>query len=96
MTPAVVQVDNPAAYHARTGLVSGELILEGLKATSFSFDEHTGPGKLTLFDGNKVVDTLGLSVPGPFSVPRVAQVGSSVYIDNMDNFTGGHQLFRHG
>jgi hypothetical protein len=89
----VVQVDNPSAYNAFTALVNGEVVLEGLKATSFSYNKTND--QLTLFNGHKLVDTLKVGVPGPFSRPGVSQVGSSIDISN-GNFTGGHALPLHG
>ena len=88
----LVQVDDPLAYHAQTDLNFGELVLEGLKATSFSYNKNHD--LLTLFNGNKVVDTLKVQVPGPFTHPSVSQVGSSINIHD-DRFTGGHALPLH-
>ena len=88
----LVQADDPLAYHATTDLNFGELVLEGLKASSYSYNKNHA--LLTLFNGNKVVDALKVYVPGPFTGPAVSQVGSSINIHN-DNFTGGHALPLH-
>ena len=37
----LVQVDDPLSYHASTDLNFGELVLEGLKASSFSLTKTT-------------------------------------------------------
>ena len=75
-----VQIDNPAAYHASTVLGFGEITLEGLNATSYSFKNDL----LSIFHGKTAIDTLRLAVqkvgadaPVNFGV---SQVGSSVVI----------------
>jgi hypothetical protein len=73
----IVQVDNPALYHATTDLSIGQLILEGLKASSYAYEDNT----LTLFNGKNVVDRLHLvsttnafypALSGPVVVTQVA------------------------
>jgi hypothetical protein len=81
---ATVQVDDPAHFHASVNLSVGDLLLEGTKASSYSYDG--GSNSLKLFNGNTVVDTLvvantttktGFSAPASFAV---AQVGNAVDI----------------
>ena len=85
-------------YHAPTELGFGEIILEGLKATSYSLKNDL----LSIFNGKSVVDTLNLSVetvggsaPSHFGV---SQVGSSVVIhaDGSSYHDGGRLLAMHG
>jgi hypothetical protein len=56
ITGAVVQVDDPSHYSARTVLNFGQLILEGLKASSYSMSDNT----LVLFSGSKAIYGLAL------------------------------------
>jgi hypothetical protein len=90
----VVQVDNPAQYHASNVLGFGEIILEGLRATSYSYKNDI----LSIFDGRSVIDTLKLAVqtingsaPVAFGV---SQVGSSVVVhaDGSSYHDGGTLL----
>lgn len=86
----VLQIDSPLNYHASTTIGFGEIILEGLKATSYSFKNDI----LSVFSGNTVLDTLKLALSAPettgplseFGEPTapanfgVSQVGGSVVI----------------
>jgi hypothetical protein len=57
-----VQVDAPSLYHAKTDLSMGQLVLEGLKASSYSYDGST----LKLFGGGgKMIDSLGMRTSDP-------------------------------
>ena len=94
----VVQIDSPLNYHAATQLGYGEIILEGLKATSYSLKNDL----LSIFNGKSVVDTMNLSVqtvgvgnPTDFGV---SQVGGSVVIhaDGSSYHDGGKLLAMHG
>ncbi len=93
----VVQVDDPAAYHASNVLAYGEIVLEGLKATSYSFKNDM----LSIFHGKSVIDILKLSVqtvggnePVNFGV---SQVGGSVVVhaDGVSYHDGGNLLPLH-
>jgi hypothetical protein len=91
-----VQIDDPSAYHAQTNLGYGEVILEGLKATSYSLKNDL----LTLFKGHAVVDTMRLAVvhigalaPTSFGI---SQVGSAIDIHSDGGlFSGGTALAHH-
>lgn len=94
----VVQVDSPLNYHATTELGYGALILEGLKATSYSYHNDM----LTLFNGRTAIDTLKVvqqsfadGSPVDFGV---SQVGGSVVIsaDGGQSSIGGKLLAMHG
>jgi hypothetical protein len=94
----VVQIDDPSIYHAATQLGFGEIILEGLRATSYSYHNDM----LTLFNGKSVIDTLNLTVekvgsgsPANFGV---SQVGGSVVVhaDGSAYHDGGRLLPVHG
>jgi hypothetical protein len=85
-----LQIDSPLNYHASTTIGFGEIILEGLKATSYSFKNDI----LSVFNGNTVIDTLKLALSAPqttgplpeFGAPSapanfgVSRVGGSVVI----------------
>ena len=78
-----VQVDNPAAYHATTVLGFGDLILEGLHASAYTYHNDM----LTLFNGAKVVDSLKIDIqtleyqkPGPLGVAN-GMGGVVIYTD---------------
>lgn len=91
-----VQIDDPHAYHAQTNLGFGEVILEGLKATSYSLKDDL----LTLFKGHAVVDTMRLNVAkiGGFapSLFGISQVGSAIDIHSDGRlFSGGTALAHH-
>jgi hypothetical protein len=91
----IVQVDSPGAYHASNVLGFGEIDLEGLKATSYSFKNDL----LSLFNGKTVVDTLKLALqvqPDPV-VFGVSQVGGSVVVHAEGSFysDGGQLLALH-
>jgi hypothetical protein len=77
-TSSIVQIDKPAAFHALINLgFGGEVVLEGITRTSSSF----GNDLLTLYNGNKVVDTLRLSIPAVRgSVIGGMQVGNSLVL----------------
>jgi hypothetical protein len=93
----VVQVDNPSLYHASNVLGFGEIILEGLKATSYSYKNDV----LTLFKGRAVIDTLKLAVQAVGSGSPVdfgvSQVGGSVVVhaDGTSYHDGGTLLAVH-
>ncbi len=101
----VVQIDQPGQYHAQTDLGFGEIILEGLKATSYSLK----PDLLSIYRGNVLVDQLklafmstpvslagdhGTQAPSNFGV---SQVGGSVVIhaDGSSYRDGGVLLAHH-
>jgi hypothetical protein len=94
----VVQIDNPSIYHAATQLGFGEIILEGLRATSYSLKNDL----LSIFNGNHIIDTMSLTVEpvGGSSPVRfgVSQVGGSVVIhaDGSSYHDGGRPLPMHG
>jgi hypothetical protein len=88
---ATVKVDDPANFHASTNLSVGNLLLEGLKASSYAYEGNS----LTLFNGNTVVDKLivaNTTTHSGFEFPpasfSVAQVGNAV-----DIFKGGGSAF---
>lgn len=83
-----LQIDAPHAFHAQVNLGFGEVILEGIRATSYSLKNDL----LTLFSGGRVVDTLrfdvvsmGAIAPGPLGV---TQVGSAINIHTDFNNAG--------
>jgi hypothetical protein len=90
----VVQVDDPANYHASTVLGFGEIILEGLKGTSYSYKNDV----LSLFKGSTVIDTLKLTETTINGSPPVnfgvSQVGASVVVhaDGTSYHDGGTLL----
>jgi hypothetical protein len=101
----VVQIDQPGLYHAQTDLGFGEIILEGLKATSYSLKTDL----LTLYRGNVAIDQVKLAfLATPVSLANdhgtgapsnfgVSQVGGSVVI-HADGFSykdGGVLLAHH-
>lgn len=94
----VVQIDSPLNYHAPTQLGFGEIILEGLKATSYSLKNDL----LSIFNGNHIIDTMSLSVQsvGGSSPVRfgVSEVNGSVVIhaDGSSYHDGGKLLAMHG
>jgi hypothetical protein len=94
----VVQIDSPLNYHAPTELGFGEIILEGLKATSYSLNNDL----LSIFNGKTIVDTMNLAVQsvGGSSPVRfgVSQVGGSVVVhaDGSSYHDGGRLLPMHG
>jgi hypothetical protein len=89
----VVQIDAPSLYHAQTDLGFGEIILEGLKATSYSLK----PDLLSLYKGNVLVDQVHLGFLGTASNFGVSQVGGSVVIhaDGSSYKDGGVLLAHH-
>ena len=102
----VVQIDQPGLYHAQTDLGFGEIILEGLKATSYSLK----PDLLSLYRGNVLIDQMKLAFlatpvtleqnDGLSGAPRnfgVSQVGNSVVIhaDGSSYKDGGVLLAHH-
>jgi hypothetical protein len=94
---SVLQVDDPSRYHASTVLGYGEIILEGMKATSYSLKN----GLMSLFNGDRVIDAMKLSVNiatyyGANSF-GVSQVGSGVVLhaDQPGYHDGGVLLAQH-
>jgi hypothetical protein len=101
----VVQIDAPSLYHAQTKLGFGEIILEDLKATSYSLK----PDLLSLYRGNVLVDQVKLafmSTPATLQQDNgsgapsnfgVSQVGGSVVIhaDGSSYKDGGVLLAHH-
>jgi hypothetical protein len=85
-TPGIVQVDDPAAYHATTDLTFGKLILEGITAGSYSLKNDL----LTLFYHRQAVDTVSLTGT-PAANLAVFQAGSNVVI-HTDGHVGGVAL----
>ena len=76
----IEQIDAPSTYHASTKLGYGEIILEGLKATSYALKNDL----LSIFNGRSVVDTMKLTTEsiggyGPQNF-GVSQVGGSVVV----------------
>jgi hypothetical protein len=92
----VLQIDSPANYHAMTKVGCGEIILEGLKATSYSLKGDL----LNIFNGKSIVDTMNLSVqsvggsaPVAFGVSRVG--GSVVIHADGSSYRDGGALLAH-
>ena len=76
----IEQIDAPSTYHASTELGYGEIILEGLKATSYSLKNDL----LSVFNGRSIVDTMKLTTEsignyGPQNL-GVSQIGGSVVV----------------
>jgi hypothetical protein len=94
----VVQIDSPLNYHAATQLGFGEIILEGLKATSYSLKGDL----LSIFNGKSIVGTMNLTLEkigsGSPTNFGVSQVGGSVVIhaDGSSYHDGGKLLAMHG
>jgi hypothetical protein len=90
---AIMQVDQPRDFHAPVTLGLGEVLLEGLKASSYAFDG----GTLSLFRGNTIIDTLKLSLEAPLStnVPgagyfSVQSIGGAIVLTQGESpVTGG-------
>ena len=88
-----VQVDDPSNYQATTNLAFGELILKGITADSYTFNNDI----LTLSNGGKTVDTVNLAldtkaVYGPQNF-GVSQVGSDIIVHaNGASYTAGGTL----
>ena len=80
---SVLQVDSPSTYHAANILGYGEIILDGLKATSYALKNDL----LTLFNGNQAIydtrlsehDDMRYGVTNAFGV---SQVGTNIVIHN--------------
>jgi hypothetical protein len=90
----IVQVDNPATFHASVTLGFGEVILEGLKASSYSLKNDL----LTLYHNGAVVDamrmdlqTINGSAPVAFGVSQTAS-GVVVHADGASYHDGGTLL----
>jgi hypothetical protein len=86
-----VQIDDPKDYHALTELLGpSEVVLEGLKATSYSVNKAV----ISLWNGNHVIDTIraipDLTKGGnlPKMPLSVSQIGGSVVIDDLGIKTG--------
>jgi hypothetical protein len=87
-TGGIVQVDTPASYAATTDLSFGQLLLEGMKASSYTYEDNI----VSLFQGNAktghftVVNSQqgGVHVPGSFTVAQVAGA-IDIYKGNVDN-----------
>jgi hypothetical protein len=94
----VLQVDDPAAYHATNILGFGEIILEGLRATGYTFDSLPGsmyPSVLSLYNGNDriytthtSVQTVNGSAPVNFGVSQTA-AGVVIHADGTSYHDGG-------
>jgi hypothetical protein len=74
----ILQVDNPATFHAAVQLGFGEVILEGLHATRYSLTNDL----LSMFNNGRLVDTLrfSLGTQDGMTPLGVSQVGGSVVI----------------
>lgn len=79
---STVQVDDPSNYHASTTLGFGEMILQGVTADSYTYQNDM----LSLYNGSTVVDTLNLALQtsnnGLAAATNfgVSQVGGSVVL----------------
>ena len=92
---STVQVDDPSAYQASTTLGFGEMILQGVTADSYTYQNDM----LSLYNGSTVVDTLnlalqtsnnGLAAATDFGV---SQAGGSVILHADGNtYQGGGTL----
>ena len=88
-----VQVDDPSNYQASNSLAFGELILKGVTADSYTFNNDL----LSLSNGGQVVDTVNLALDtkayyGPQNF-GVSQVGSDIYVHaNGASYTAGGTL----
>ena len=75
-----VRVDDPANYHAVTDLSFGHLILEGLKASSYTYESST----MNLFNGNLLVASLAVEngQTGAYTSGSItaSQVGANIDI----------------
>jgi hypothetical protein len=92
-----VEVKSPSLFHAAVQLGYGQLELDGLKGTSYSLKNDL----LTIFNGNKVVDTLSVTPMtngGPVAPIVVSQTsgGISIHADGSAYTGGGHVLPLHG
>jgi hypothetical protein len=92
-------IDDPQAFHASVTLGFGDMILEGLKATSYSLAADI----LALYNGNSVVETVKLSLlaftaaenePSDFGVSQTAS-GISVHYNGTAYSDGGTLLPSH-
>jgi hypothetical protein len=92
-----VDVQSPSLYHAFTTMGFGQMQLDGLHGTSYSF----GSGLLKVYNGNTVVDTLRLAVNNTANgVPVtlvVAQTagGIGIYTDGHAGSDGATALSLH-
>ncbi len=93
----ILQVDDPASYHAATTLGFGEIILKGLQATGYTLND----GLLSLYQGHTVIDTMALTLVehaqngGPTAEDfGVSQVGGDVVVhaDGTSYHDGGALL----
>jgi hypothetical protein len=89
---AILQIDDPQGFHAFVTMGFGEVLLEGLKASSYSLINDL----LTLYKGSRVVDVVRLSVgnaviegqPQPYSL-SVSQLHGAIELFNGAPITGG-------
>jgi hypothetical protein len=86
-----VEIQSPSLYHAMTDIGFGQIILDGLKATSYSLKNDL----LTLFNGKSVVDTLRLDVNNSANAQPITFVVSKVAA-GIGIFTDGHSGIEHG
>jgi hypothetical protein len=94
----VLQVDDPASFHATNILGFGEIILEGMRATSYTFDSLPGsmyPSVLSLYNGKDLiytthtsVQTVNGSAPVNFGVSQTA-AGVVIHADGTSYHDGG-------
>jgi hypothetical protein len=94
----VLQVDDPASYHATNILGFGEIILEGMKADSYRFEPVPGsmyPSVVKLYSGNNLVfsthtsvQTVNGSAPVDFGVSQTA-AGVVIHADGTSYHDGG-------
>ncbi len=86
-----VEIQSPSLYHAMTDIGFGQIILDGLKATSYSLKNDL----LTLFNGKSVVDTLRLDVNNSVNAQPITFVVSKIAA-GIGIFTDGHSAIDHG
>lgn len=86
-----VEIQSPSLYHAMTDIGFGQIILDGLKATSYSLKNDL----LTLFNGKSVVDTLRLDVNNSVNAQPITFVVSKIAA-GIGIYTDGHSAIDHG
>ena len=92
----ILQIDDPKAFHGSIRMGFGSVLLEGLKADSYSLLN----GILSLYNGKTVVDAVPLSLhdstgsntPGPLNV---VQLAGAIAINTDNFFTNGIMLGMH-